>query len=107
MRARCLDDREFTRQMLAVFREFAPQTLLQLRQSTETMALADARRHAHMLKGSAANLAAADLQSAAAAAEDAAAAGDAPALRTAVADAEGFMQRCLLDVETMLGELSR
>ena len=42
LRARCLDDREFIRQMLAVFREFAPQTMSQLRQSAESMALGDA-----------------------------------------------------------------
>jgi HPt (histidine-containing phosphotransfer) domain-containing protein len=107
LRARCLDDREFIGQMLAVFREFAPQTLSRLRQSTESMALGDARRYGHTLKGSAANLAAAGLAAVAANAEAAATAGDAAALRVAVDAAESLMGQCLVEVEAILGELER
>ena len=53
---RCLNDVDFTLQMLAVFCESAPRTARLLETAIAQGALTDARRHAHTLKGSAANL---------------------------------------------------
>lgn len=53
---RCLNDVDFTLQMLAVFCESAPRTARQLETAVAQGAWTDARRHAHTLKGSAANL---------------------------------------------------
>jgi HPt (histidine-containing phosphotransfer) domain-containing protein len=59
---RCLNDVEFTLQMLAVFCASAPKMARQLESAVSEGALADARRYAHTLKGSAANLAIEDLR---------------------------------------------
>lgn len=60
--SRCLNDVQFTLQMLAVFCEAAPRTARQLETAITEGALTDAKRHAHTLKGSAANLAIEDLR---------------------------------------------
>ena len=59
---RCMNDPAFVRQMLTIFREYAPKTLGQLRQTVDAADWPAARRHAHTLKGSAANVSAAPLR---------------------------------------------
>ncbi len=54
---RCLGDTAFTLQMLAVFCDTAPKTLAALKDAADAGDLIAAQRHAHTLKGSAANLA--------------------------------------------------
>jgi len=70
--ARCLHDAEFIREMLEIFVKIAPQTLVTLQAAVAAGDWPTARRHAHTLKGSAANLSAHALRDHAADAEFAA-----------------------------------
>ena len=106
LRARCLDDQEFMRQMLAVFRQFAPQTLAQLKASLLAGVASDAKRHAHTLQGSAANLAADDLRQATRVVEQALNANEPAMVEAAMASLTRAMERCLGEVDRLLEQFS-
>jgi len=93
--ARCLDDVEFTRQMLQIFQDQSPATLTRLCESVNAGAWEDAKRHAHTLKGTAGNLSAAALQAAAARVEKLVEAGQSADLDAAVLDLTNQFNLCL------------
>jgi HPt (histidine-containing phosphotransfer) domain-containing protein len=99
---RCLNDVDFTLQMLAVFCEAAPRTAKQLEAAIAEGALTDAKRHAHTLKGSAANLAIEDLRLQAARLELLADERDLDALSSASAE----IMRCVRESVHAATELS-
>lgn len=90
---RCLNDVGFTLQMLAVFCDSVPKTARQLERAVADGALADAKRHAHTLKGSAANLSIEGLRLKAARLESLADQHDLDALASGI----GELLRCVDD----------
>jgi HPt (histidine-containing phosphotransfer) domain-containing protein len=78
--ARCLNDAEFIQQMLGVFCDNTPKVWEQCKAAVEMGDWPAARRHAHTLKGSAANMSAATLRTLAMMAES----------KTEVHDKAGF-----------------
>lgn len=83
------------REMTELFRVHGTATWEKLRAAITAADFDEARRQAHTLKGSAANLAANPLRHAAAAAETFAREGNAAALRAAIPTLEREMDRCL------------
>jgi HPt (histidine-containing phosphotransfer) domain-containing protein len=101
LRTRCLDDDAFVRQMLSIFIEAAPQTLARLRDAVIAANAADVRRHAHTLKGSAANLSAEALRGAAAELESTAETATPEALRTAAARLQTLMDQSIAEAQRL------
>lgn len=101
---RCMNDPEFVRQMLGIFREHAPRTLRQLHDAVDAGDWPTAARHAHTLKGSAGNVAAQSLREAALKTEKTISAGnyaEVPALLEAVDDG---MALCLARIKELLAK---
>lgn len=101
---RCLEDAAFMHQMLSVFRESAPALAQDLHRAVASENWLDARRHAHTLKGSAANLAIETLRGLALRAEQHAADSDRAGMAEVLAQIDVTLQRALVEVETLLRE---
>lgn len=99
---RCLNDVGFMRQMLSVFRDSAPRTAKQLEAAIAQGAMTDAKRHAHTLKGSAANLSIEHLRLEAARLEMLAEQDDLEALTAAATE----LLRCVDESVQAVNELS-
>lgn len=99
---RCMNDPEFVRQMLGIFREHAPKTLQQLHNAIDAADWNAANRHAHTLKGSAGNIAAWPLREAALLAEKAIAAGTYDSVPALVQTVDDAMAVCLSRIDDIL-----
>ena len=102
--ARCMGDKGFTREMLGLFREQFAQNLAVLEANLASGDIEAARRTAHAMKGSAANLSAAPLSNLCAAIEMEARSGRFPAA-SAVEAMKGELQRVLAYYPTIEGRL--
>jgi len=102
LKKRCLDDDTFVRELVAVFQRHGRGPLDQLRVAAAAGVLPAAQKHAHTLKGSAANLAAEPLRAAALAAENAARTGDSSGLTHLVEAVDAEFSRCLAEIDRFL-----
>ena len=102
LKKRCLDDDAFVRELVAVFQKHGTGLLEQLRTAATAGLMPVAQKHAHTLKGSAANLAAEPLRAAALAAENAARTGDPQGLAQLVGAVEAEFARCMSEIERFL-----
>ena len=102
LKKRCLNDDAFVRELVGVFQTHGTGLLNQLRSAASAGTLPVAQKHAHTLKGSAANLAAEPLRAAALAAENAARNGDSSGLANLVETVEAEFGRCLSEIERFL-----
>jgi HPt (histidine-containing phosphotransfer) domain-containing protein len=105
LRTRCLDDDEFVGQMLKIFSEVAPRTFESLRDAVSSGDLPAARRHAHTLKGSAANLSAELLRIAAAEAETQADHQDTAGLAASVGRIGMLLERTIAEAASVAESL--
>ncbi len=104
---RCMKDAEFTGQMLDVFIENAPKTLESLEQSLSAGQVADAKRHAHTLKGTAGNLAIESLRSLAATNEKLAADGNLAAVLENVPQIKSLLDHCISEAHSLKEKLKQ
>jgi len=93
--SRCLNDAEFITQMLGVFIDNAPKTWQECKHAADAGDWSAASRHAHTLKGSAANMSAGALRTLAAGAEAKAGSHDKTGLDDLVAHIDLAMHDCI------------
>ncbi|HEY0008089.1 MAG TPA: Hpt domain-containing protein [Tepidisphaeraceae bacterium] len=102
--SRCLNDRDFMKQMLEIFSDFVPQTLANLQSAVDRKDVDAVRRLAHTLKGSAANVSAEVLRQVAMNVEQQAATGDLGAVRETLPQIDAALARSLADARSLLSE---
>jgi len=101
---RCMNDQAFVTQMLEVFREYAPKTLKLLHDAATAGDWTAARRHAHTLKGSAANISAGALKTRAQETEKAIDSGFTEDAAHLLAAVDAAMNECLKAVDRILAD---
>lgn len=99
---RCLEDTAFMHQMLRVFQDSAPTLVQELHQSVAAGKWADAKRHAHTLKGTASNLAIADLRALSIRAEERANASDTAGMSEVLPLIDATLEGALAEAEALL-----
>jgi len=102
---RCLNKTDLARRVLKLFSDSAVHTVTEIQQSLAAGDLAQVRRHAHSLKGSAANVAARPLQAIATDLERVSRAGSEAAALSKVPELEVELHRCLDSIEEILSEV--
>lgn len=98
LKERLMDDEELVREILGHFERATPQLLSDLRSAAERGALGEARRHAHSVKGSAANVGAPRLRALGDQVEHAAERGELASVKGAVPAIEAAYAELLVEI---------